>query len=77
MELQQRVEKAFTDALDLPADVDWATLEYRQYETWSSLGHMTLVAALEEEFDAMMEADDILEMSSFNKAVEIMRKYDA
>jgi acyl carrier protein len=36
---------------------------------------MILVAALESEFDTMLETDDILEMSSFEKAVSIMSKY--
>jgi len=36
---------------------------------------MILVAALESEFDTMLETDDILEMSNFEKAVSIMGKY--
>jgi acyl carrier protein len=36
---------------------------------------MILVAALESEFDTMLETDDILEMSNFEKAVSIMTKY--
>jgi acyl carrier protein len=36
---------------------------------------MTLIAALETEVDCMLEMDDILDMSSFSKAVEIMKKY--
>ena len=36
---------------------------------------MILVAALESEFDTMLETDDILEMSNFDKAVSIMSKY--
>ena len=37
---------------------------------------MTLVAALEEAFDIMMEMDDIIDMSSYEKAIELMKKYD-
>jgi acyl carrier protein len=36
---------------------------------------MTLIAALEVEFDCMLEMDDILAMSSFEKACEIMGKF--
>ena len=36
---------------------------------------MILVAALESEFDTMLETDDILEMSNFEKAVSIMSTY--
>ncbi|ACM92125.1 hypothetical protein NAMH_1601 [Nautilia profundicola AmH] len=36
---------------------------------------MTLVAAIEDEFDIMLDTDDIIDMSSFAKAKEIVAKY--
>ncbi len=73
--MRERVLKAFEEAFDVPADIDTATLVYRDYEPWTSIGHMMLVAALEAEFDIMMETDDILAMSDFEKAVAMMEKY--
>ena len=67
----------FREALELPDDVDVTTLTYRSIPNWSSLGHMTLVAALEEKFDVMLDSQDILDMSSFAEIVRIMGKYDA
>ena len=75
MSVETTVTEAFREALELPDDVDVTTLTYRGYPSWTSLGHMTLVAALEDRFDVMMDSQDILDMSSFDKAVEIMRKY--
>jgi len=66
----------FRDTLDLPAEVDVKTLAYRQVREWDSVGHMQLVAALESEFDIMFDTQDILDMSSFEKAIEILGKYD-
>lgn len=40
------------------------------------MAHMTLVAALEEAFDCMLDMQEILDMSSFDKSVEIMAGYD-
>jgi acyl carrier protein len=37
---------------------------------------MSLIAALEDTFDIMMDTDDIIDFSSFDKGKEIMRKYD-
>lgn len=34
-----------------------------------------LIASLEDEFDIMMEADDIIDFNSFEKGIEIMTKY--
>lgn len=76
MSVEDKVFKAFKESLDLDDTVDKSKLVYHEYPTWSSVGHMTLVAALEDEFDCMLETDDILAMSSFGKAVAIMSKYD-
>ena len=47
-----------------------------QYMDWDSVGHMTLMAALEEAFDIMLDTDDIIDFSSFKKGKEILEKYD-
>lgn len=51
-------------------------LKYQSIPAWDSVGHMSLIAALEEAFDIMMDTDDIIDLSSFEKGKEIMAKYD-
>ena len=51
-------------------------LEYDSIPEWDSVGHMTMVAALEEEFDIVLEMDDIIDFSSFNYGKEILKKYE-
>ena len=51
-------------------------LEYQAILAWDSVGHMSLIAALEDTFDIMMETDDIIDFSSFEKGKEILKKYD-
>ena len=51
------------------------TLKYQDIPAWDSVGHMGLVAALEDEFEIEMEIDDIIDMSSFNRGKEILAKY--
>lgn len=75
--IEARVAKAFREAFELPSDFDPSGMQYREHKAWTSLGHMTLVAALEEEFDCMIDADDVLEMSTFQKIPGIMGRYDA
>lgn len=54
-----------------------AGLQYQDVELWDSVGHMTLIANLEDMFDIMMETDDIIDLSSFEKGQEILaQKYD-
>lgn len=51
-------------------------LIYQSVPDWDSVGHMGLVSALEESFDIMMETDDIIELNSYVKGKEILKKYD-
>jgi acyl carrier protein len=51
-------------------------LKYQDIPAWDSVGHMSLVAALEEAFDIMMDTDDIIDLSSYDKGKEILAKYD-
>ena len=75
MTVRERVFSAFKESFDLEDDANTSKLVYQDHPAWTSIGHMILVAALESEFDTMLETDDILEMSNFEKAVSIMTKY--
>lgn len=71
----ERYIKAFTEAFEVE-ESEVFSLEYQCIPAWDSVGHMGLIALLEEDFDIMMETDDIIEFSSFEKGKEIMEKYD-
>ena len=40
---------------------------------WDSIGHMNLVAELEQEFNQQFEVDEIMEMSSPQKILDILK----
>jgi len=73
--LQQKVDSVFKDVLGVDPRQDPAAVVYNQTQGWDSVAHMMLVAGLEEAFDCMLEMDDILGMSSYDKALEIMANY--
>ena len=50
-------------------------LSYQAIPAWDSVGHMALMAALEETFNIELETDDIIDFSSFEKGIEILKKY--
>lgn len=70
-----RLRNVFRSALELPADFDVDSLEYRGIEKWDSLAHMSLIASLEDEFDVMIDTDDVIDLSSFSKSRDILGKY--
>lgn len=51
-------------------------LKYQDVEAWDSIGHMNLVAELEDTFDIELETDDIIDFSSYEKGKEILKKYN-
>ena len=72
---KERYEKAFVEALALSPDVINDGLVYNSVPAWDSVGHMTLMAALETEFDIMLETEDIIAFSSYEKGIEILTRY--
>lgn len=71
----QRLREAFRTALDLEADAPVDDLRYQDNEKWDSLAHMSLIATLEDEFEVMIDTDDVINMSSFAEATRILGKY--
>lgn len=71
----EKYNQAFIDSLDIEAD-KLSGLTYQSISSWDSVGHMSLIAAIEEAFDIMMETDDIIDFSSYEKGKEILTKYD-
>lgn len=70
-----RYKKVFIESFEIEEDI-LKDLKYQDIEQWDSLGHMSMIAALEEEFDIMFEMDDIIDFSSFSKGIETLAKYD-
>jgi acyl carrier protein len=69
----------YTAAFKEAFEVDEAVipdLKYQDIAAWDSVGHMTLIALLEDRFDIMMETDDIIDFSSFEIGKEILAKYE-
>ncbi len=76
MNNSDRLTGVFTDALGINKDRIVDSLQYNSIEEWDSVAHMNLIAELEEQFDVMLDTDDIIDMSSPAKAKEILEKYD-
>jgi len=51
------------------------SLEYQKINEWDSVGHMGLIAQLEEAFNIQIAMDDVIEFGSFEKGKVILGKY--
>jgi acyl carrier protein len=50
-------------------------LAYQSIQQWDSVGHMALVAEIENTFDVVLDTDDIIGMSDVSKATAILQKH--
>ncbi|GKW14553.1 acyl carrier protein [Pectobacterium actinidiae] len=71
----EKYTNAFATTFEIEAE-SASELKYQSIDAWDSVGHMGLVAAIEDTFDIMLDTDDIVDLSSFKKGIEILGKYN-
>lgn len=75
MNNREKYINAFVESLSVDKN-QVESLEYQAIPEWDSVGHMGLIAAIEDEFDIMLDTDDIIDFNSYNKGIEILKKYN-
>lgn len=69
---RQTLQTAFQTALGLPQNTDYSTVRYGETVGWDSVAHMALVAEIEQAFDVMFTTEQVIDMSSFDKAEQML-----
>lgn len=72
----EKYNKMFIESFEIEEGVLGDKLIYQSIPQWDSVGHMALMAGLEDTFEIMMDTDDIIDFSGYEKGKEIMAKYD-
>lgn len=75
MSNREKYNKAFMDALDVQENL-LTGLQYQDVPAWDSVGHMGLISELEDTFDIQFETDDIVDFNSYERGIELLKKYD-
>tara|TARA_B110001454_G_C12677785_1_gene416618 strand:+ start:550 stop:786 length:237 start_codon:yes stop_codon:yes gene_type:complete len=75
MDNTDKYKEIFIKSLSMDKNKFDDKIKYNDIPEWDSIGHMTLMSELEEEFKISMETDDIIEFSSYKKGIEILKKY--
>jgi acyl carrier protein len=73
--METKLQSIFAESLGIELSTVIDDLLYASIPEWDSVAHMALIAAIEEGFDIMIDTEDVIDMSSFAKAKEIVRKY--
>lgn len=67
--------EAFVDVFGVSSK-EVPNLKYQQIKAWDSVGHMSLIALIEEKFNIMLDTEDIIDFSSFEIGKDILKKYN-
>tara|TARA_B100001778_G_C18515279_1_gene596138 strand:- start:518 stop:754 length:237 start_codon:yes stop_codon:yes gene_type:complete len=71
----EKYKKVFTEALSIDQSKFDDKVKYNDIPEWDSIGHMTLISELEENFSISIDTDDIVDFSSFEVGKKILSKY--
>jgi acyl carrier protein len=73
---ETRLRKVFAEVLNMPEGDVNDGITFDKTKEWDSLAHMSLIAALDSEFDIMLDTDDVVDLSSYAQSKVILRKYE-
>ena len=71
----EKYKKVFTEALSIDQSKFDVKVKYNDIPEWDSIGHMTLISELEENFSISIDTDDVVDFSSFEVGKKILSKY--
>lgn len=72
---KEKYDAIFKETFNLESIQLNSNLEYQSILEWDSVGHMSLIAALEDEFDISMEMDDVIEFGTYETGILTLAKY--
>ena len=71
----KKYKEIFIESLGIEPANFTEKLKYNDIPEWDSIGHMTLISELEENFSISIDTDDIVDFSSFEVGKKILSKY--
>lgn len=72
---KERYDAIFCDVFELDSSELGEGLEYQSIPAWDSVGHMSLMAELEDAFDISLEMDDVIEFGTYQTGMGTLKKY--
>ena len=73
---REKYNKVFVECFSVSEKVLNEKFVYQCIPEWDSVGHMGMIAAIEDAFDIMMDMDDIVDFESYTVGIEKLKNYD-
>jgi acyl carrier protein len=72
---REKYDAIFCDVFELSLAELGEALEYQSIPAWDSVGHMSLMAELEDAFDISLDMDDVIEFGTYQTGMTTLKKY--
>lgn len=72
----EKYNSVFRDVFMVEDNVLNENFDNTSVDGWDSVKQLALTTALEDTFDIMLDAEDILELTSYSKGIEVLKKYE-
>lgn len=72
----EKLNEIFCEVFSVNASALNESFNNCSVEGWDSVRQLSLTTAVEDEFDIMLDAEDILEFTSYDNAKKVLAKYE-
>ena len=72
----EKLNKIFCEVFSVEESALNSEFNNCSVEGWDSVHQLSLTSSVEDEFDIMLDAEDILEFTSYDNAKNVSAKYD-
>ena len=72
----EKLNNIFCEVFSVEASALNTDFDKNSVDGWDSVHQLSLTSAVEDEFDIMLDAEDILDFTSYDNAKTILAKYD-
>ncbi len=72
----EKLNNIFCEVFSVEASALNSEFNKCNVEGWDSVHQLSLTSAVEDEFDIMLDAEDILEFTSYDNAKTVLAKYE-
>lgn len=72
----EKLNNIFCEVFSVEAEALNSEFNKDNVEGWDSVRQLSLTSSVEDEFDIMLDAEDIISFTSYESAKDILKKYD-
>ena len=72
----EKYNQAFIEVFGVEESALGSNFDKDSVDGWDSVHQLNIIALLEESFDIMLDPEDIMELTSYEKGKELLAKYE-